>query len=257
VNCPNCHKENNVSNSFCENCGNALLPPQSAVPTLVSYSDDAAVPPTQVFQTPPSQTADYLSSPTVISGKKANFNQAPPNFDRSAPNLPPPGFNASMPFGAPSGSVPAKSRTGLWIAAGFFVLFLLGGAVVGALILLTKTNATPTQDTNLARETNVAAAPTPDNSNSNTEKSKTKSTAKPTVAPPEGSKNASAKTNAVLRSEPSLSGQKIATLRRGQKIYVTGYSENTDYWNGLEGKWANVQTESGQRGWVFAPLLDF
>ncbi len=46
-------------------------------------------------------------------------------------------------------------------------------------------------------------------------------------------------------------------LKRGQKIFVMSYSDNYDNWNGLEGTWANIQTESGQRGWVFSPLIKF
>jgi hypothetical protein len=34
-------------------------------------------------------------------------------------------------------------------------------------------------------------------------------------------------------------------------------SDNSDYWNGKEGNWAYIQTESGSRGWVFSPLLNY
>jgi len=96
------------------------------------------------------------------------------------------------------------------------------------------------------------------NSNSNTEVAKTTPTPKPTVAPPPNSRTAFAATNnVVVRSAPSLDAQKVSGLKRGQKIYVLGYSTNYDYWNGLEGNWANVQTESGQRGWVFSPLINY
>lgn len=95
-------------------------------------------------------------------------------------------------------------------------------------------------------------------SNTNTETAKITPTPKPTTAPPVGSRTAyAASNNVVIRSAPSLDAQKIGGLKRGQKIYVLGYSDNYDYWNGLEGTWANVQTETGQRGWVFSPLIRY
>ncbi|HVE56647.1 MAG TPA: SH3 domain-containing protein [Pyrinomonadaceae bacterium] len=96
------------------------------------------------------------------------------------------------------------------------------------------------------------------NTTTNSEITQVTPTPKPSVAPPVGSRTAFAATNnVVVRSAPSLSAQKVSGLKRGQKIYVVGYSDNYDYWNGLEGTWANIQTESGQRGWVFSPLIKY
>jgi hypothetical protein len=115
---------------------------------------------------------------------------------------------------------------------------------------------------NMVREVNVSikdkSKDTNSNTSSNTEKTKVTPTPKPVVPPPVGSRTAYAATNSVvIRRAPSLSAQKIGGLRRGQKIYILGYSSNYDYWNGLEGNWANIQTESGQRGWVFSPLIRY
>ena len=106
--------------------------------------------------------------------------------------------------------------------------------------------ASPTPNTNSAISTNattvVKAAPTP----------------KPAPVAPAGSQVAyCASSNVIMRGSPSLSGRKINNLRRGQKIYIINYSDNYDSWNGMEGNWAYVQTESGGRGWVFAPLISY
>lgn len=54
-----------------------------------------------------------------------------------------------------------------------------------------------------------------------------KPTPKPTVPQPVGSRTAYASTNnIVIRSAPSLDAAKVGSLRRGQKIYVLGYSNN-------------------------------
>jgi len=96
------------------------------------------------------------------------------------------------------------------------------------------------------------------NTATNSETTQVTPTVKPSVAPPVGSRTAFAATNnVVVRAAPSLSAQKVSGLKRGQKIFVLGFSNNTDYWNGLEGNWANIQTESGQRGWVFSPLINY
>ncbi len=95
-------------------------------------------------------------------------------------------------------------------------------------------------------------------SNSNTETTRVSPTPKPSVVPPVGARTAyAASNNVVVRAAPSLTAQKIGGLKRGQKIFVLSYSDNYDNWNGLEGTWANIQTESGQRGWVFSPLIKF
>jgi hypothetical protein len=117
-----------------------------------------------------------------------------------------------------------------------------------------------TDNGSLVRETSVTLKNKTNNSNSNTSSNTeiTKATPPPAVPPPTGARTAYASTNnLVIRGAPSLSAQKVGGLRRGQKIYILGYSNNYDYWNGMEGTWANIQTESGQRGWVFSPLIKY
>ncbi len=100
-----------------------------------------------------------------------------------------------------------------------------------------KTNALPT---NANTATIEKPAPTP----------------KPAPSAPAGAQVAYCKSNnIVMRNSPSLNAKKVNALKRGQKIYIINYSENYDYWNGMEGNWAYVQTESGSRGWVFSPLI--
>lgn len=100
-----------------------------------------------------------------------------------------------------------------------------------------KTNALPA---NANTATNSNPAPTP----------------KPAPSAPAGAQVAYCKSNnIVMRNSPNLNAKKINALKRGQKIYIIEYSDNYDYWNGMEGNWAYVQTENGSRGWVFSPLI--
>lgn len=120
-----------------------------------------------------------------------------------------------------------------------------------------------TDNSGLVKETNVLVknkSNKSDSKNSNddtdTEKETVTPTPKPVIPPPVGARSAySVTNNVVVRAAPGLGAQKVGGLRRGQRVYILGYSSNYDYWNGLEGNWANIQTESGQRGWVFSPLL--
>jgi Bacterial SH3 domain len=124
-------------------------------------------------------------------------------------------------------------------------------------------NSDKTDNVNLAKETTVSIKGKLNSSNNsntttNTANTQVTPTPKPAFVPPVGSRTAYADTNnVVVRSAPSLDAKKVNGLKRGQKVYVVGYSENYDYWNGLEGNWANVVTESGQRGWVFSPLIRY
>jgi len=120
-------------------------------------------------------------------------------------------------------------------------------------------NPDKTDNGNLVKDLTVSLKNKAKNSsNTNTEITQISPTPKPSVAPPVGSRTAYAATNnVVVRAAPSLSAQKVSGLKRGQKVFVLSFSENYDYWNGLEGTWANIQTESGQRGWVFSPLIKY
>jgi hypothetical protein len=120
------------------------------------------------------------------------------------------------------------------------------GELAKAMTLSMKPKTAP------ASETNTTPA------NTTTTVVKTPPVSKPEPVAPAGAQIAyCGSSNVVVRSSPSLTARKISSLRRGQKVYVLNYSSNYDYWNGMEGNWAYVQTESGGRGWVFSPLLSY
>ncbi|MDQ3089421.1 MAG: SH3 domain-containing protein, partial [Acidobacteriota bacterium] len=83
------------------------------------------------------------------------------------------------------------------------------------------------------------------------------STPKPTVAPSSGGYAYCRTNNVVLRSAPSTSAAKVDGLYRGQKLYVISQSDNYETWRGVRGNWTLVQTENGNRGWVFSPLIRY
>jgi hypothetical protein len=78
----------------------------------------------------------------------------------------------------------------------------------------------------------------------------------PNASPPPGATVAYTTTNSViLRSGASQDSAKIRNLRKGEKLYVFRYSQNTEVFDGIESAFAFVQTENGQTGWVFAAFL--
>ncbi|MBC7898728.1 MAG: SH3 domain-containing protein [Saprospiraceae bacterium] len=62
-------------------------------------------------------------------------------------------------------------------------------------------------------------------------------------------------TDVIVRGGPGLNARKLSMLRKGQKVFVIKYSENSDMWKGVEANWAYIQTETGKRGWVFTPFI--
>ncbi len=97
-------------------------------------------------------------------------------------------------------------------------------------------------DTNTNQATNANVAPSP----------------KPTISAPVGARVAYCNaTDVIVRAAPSLNAKKVNELRRGQKVYAIRYSDNYDYWNGMQANWAYIQTESGKRGWVFTPFISY
>ena len=83
-----------------------------------------------------------------------------------------------------------------------------------------------------------------------------KVTPTPSASPPPGATVAYTTTNSViLRSGASQDSAKIRNLRKGEKLYVFRYSQNTEVFDGIESAFAFVQTENGQTGWVFAAFL--
>lgn len=96
------------------------------------------------------------------------------------------------------------------------------------------------------------------NKSKNTTTTKTSPSPKATVEQPTGSRVAySSRNGLTIRNGPSLTAPKVGSLRKDQKVYVIGNSTNYDNWQGMEGTWANIQTETGQRGWVFSPLIKY
>jgi hypothetical protein len=79
---------------------------------------------------------------------------------------------------------------------------------------------------------------------------------KPTVTAPVGSTVAFCNSaNVIVRAEPGLEAKRLTMLKKGQRVFVIRYSDNTDMWKGVESNWAYIQTESGSRGWVFTPFI--
>jgi uncharacterized protein YgiM (DUF1202 family) len=77
------------------------------------------------------------------------------------------------------------------------------------------------------------------------------------VEPPDGATvaiiNAS---DVVVRAQPSLTAKKVASLRKGQKVYVIGESDNEVVWKQEYYTMKNVQLENGQKGWVLNLFID-
>jgi hypothetical protein len=268
MNCPKCYNQNDDTNVFCINCGETFLGSSNLPPTLLSTQNvPETVLPTQVFEPSVHQNNEYLSDPTVFAARpqidqtNADHNQSNVNFNDSRTNVNPSmvEFNPAIPFVVPQRQT--KSRIGLWLGLGVLLAILLSGGIVIAVLLfykpVTSTETLP-DNANLISETNVSVKNKINSKNTNSETKSPTPTPKPTVAPPIGSRTGYADTNnVVVRAAPSLDAQKVSGLKRGQKIYVLGFSNNYDNWNGLEGNWANVQTETGQRGWVFSPLIRY
>ncbi len=113
-----------------------------------------------------------------------------------------------------------------------------------------------TDNGTMAKDFTVSLKNKSKNANSNV--TKASPSPKATVEQPTGSRAAySSLNNLSIRNAPSLTAPKVGSLRKGQKVYVIGNSTNYDKWNGMQGTWANIQTETGQRGWVFSPLINY
>jgi len=78
----------------------------------------------------------------------------------------------------------------------------------------------------------------------------------PSVPPPQGAGQATVRSGrVVMRNGPCLTCSDIGRVFGGQVVYVINYGGNFDTWGGRTGNWAYIQTPSGSKGWVFAPLL--
>ena len=92
-----------------------------------------------------------------------------------------------------------------------------------------------------------------------TEKSENTETTKPLkkVEPPTGATVASINaSDVVVRAQPSLTAKKVTLLRKGQKVYVIGVSDNLVVLEGESYTMKNVQLENGQKGWVLNKFID-
>lgn len=85
---------------------------------------------------------------------------------------------------------------------------------------------------------------------------------KPSIPPPTGASTRYLKIgNVILRSGPSQTYSPVGKLRAGQKVYVLGYSSEYETFvsqktgESYYSNYAQVQTESGQKGWVYAEFL--
>ncbi len=105
---------------------------------------------------------------------------------------------------------------------------------------------------NVSKDANTNA-----NSNVNNAQLSTPTPApKPTVTAPVGSTVAFCNSsNVIVRRDAGLNAKRLTMLKKGQRVFVIRYSDNTDMWNGVESNWAYIQTESGTRGWVFTPFI--
>lgn len=113
-----------------------------------------------------------------------------------------------------------------------------------------RNTAKPSNDGSSLHAASVAVKPTP------TPTPAVKSPTPTPAAPPPGATVAYTSTgNLVLRTGPSQDAAKLRNLKHGEKVYILRYSENTEVFDGIESKFAYVQTENGQTGWVFAAFL--
>jgi hypothetical protein len=79
---------------------------------------------------------------------------------------------------------------------------------------------------------------------------------KPAAPPPPGGTAATCiSNNVVLRYGPSQTTAKIGKLYNGQKLYVISYSDRYETFGNKYSNYAYVQTESGERGWVYAAYI--
>ena len=75
------------------------------------------------------------------------------------------------------------------------------------------------------------------------------------TAPPGSTVAYNTTSGLVLRSGPSQISPKIGNLSRGQRVHIIQYSDNTEYFKGMNSRFAYIQTDTGRRGWVFAAYL--
>lgn len=76
-----------------------------------------------------------------------------------------------------------------------------------------------------------------------------------TVPAPPGSTVGRCTGNGVLlRADPDQGGRKVGSIKRNQRLYILEYGD-LDTIKGVEEPWVYVQTEEGNRGWVFGQYV--
>lgn len=120
-------------------------------------------------------------------------------------------------------------------------------------------NSEKTNNDSILKSTNISVK----TKETNTSSTNTKMAQQPKIPPPAGSTPARVNIgNVVLRSGPSQYSGAIGKLFAGQRVYVLGYSgEFETFVSPKTGKsyysnYAQVQTESGKQGWVYAAFLN-
>lgn len=130
--CSNCGFNNEEGTRFCINCGQQLVPPQSAGPGMMPPSQDGQAPQPQIpgQATPPQrgQTPSQIPGPGIAPPPPFSGQTAPPQWGQVPPQAPGPGMTPPPLF--PGQAVPArpakKKKKGLVVAL----------SILGVLILL-------------------------------------------------------------------------------------------------------------------------
>lgn len=126
-----------------------------------------------------------------------------------------------------------------------------------------KNSAKSNSDADM-KSTTVSIKPQQNTKSSETSTNPTNTATQPSapIAPPPGATiRYVSTTDVIFRSGPSQSASARGKLSAGQKVYVLGYSSNYEYFQSkktgqsFNSNYAEVQTENGRRGWVYAAFL--
>ena len=234
MNCPYCGTEIPFDESFCRNCGRAVVPSASTVGRNA---------PTVPFSTPPNTVP---------------FN---PYGDTAE--------NSSPPFGQiPSEPVVVQrgNRLLVPITIASIIVALGSVAVLGYFFLTrpkvdqtTSTSKDKLQPTASPSATNSSATPTPTVQPTASPAPTVTPKPTPNTAPPPGARLGYCNdTNVLVRNGPDLNARPVTKVTRGQNLWVIGSSSNYSTWKGITSNWTQVQLyNSTIRGWVFTPFVSY
>jgi hypothetical protein len=123
-------------------------------------------------------------------------------------------------------------------------------------------NASKSNSDSDLKSTTVSIKPKQQNTATNSANPAVPQMPKTIVPPPPGATVAHlALGNVVLRSGPSQTSAAIGKLSGGQTVYIIGYSDTYETFTSQKtgqtynSNYAQVQTESGRRGWIFRAFL--